>query len=345
MHISLIVPAPFATISGGYEYDRRMVAGLREAGHTVDVLELDGVFPRANDCARDAACRALDRLPSGTRCLIDGLALPAFVGLDDAIAVQGAVGLIHHPTMLETGLDAAHRAELHAIERRLMGRLRRIIVTSEATGESLVQMLGVDPTVVAIVVPGTDDMPRSTGSAGPTCEILAVGTLIPRKGHDVLLRALTRLPDLDWHLTIAGDAEADPVHARGLHALAEELGISQHVHFAGGVPRDAMEPLWQQADLFALATHHEGYGMAIAEALKRGLPVAITAGGAAAALVGPEAGVVCQPGETDQLSKALRRLIFSKDLRHDMADVAWQTGQTLPSWKAQIERFAAAITS
>ncbi len=104
-----------------------------------------------------------------------------------------------------------------------------------------------------------------------------------------------------------------------------------------------MGVLWQQADLFALATHYEGYGMAIAEALRHGLTVAITAAGAAAALVGPEAGVVCQPGDVDQLSKALRRLIFSRELRQDMADVAWQTGQTLPSWATQIERFTAAV--
>ena len=48
---------------------------------------------------------------------------------------------------------------------------------------------------------------------------------------------------------------------------------------------DALEALWQQADLFALATHWEGYGMVIAEALKRGVPVAVTDGGAAGKLV------------------------------------------------------------
>jgi glycosyltransferase involved in cell wall biosynthesis len=343
MHVSLIVPAPFDTISGGYEYDRRMVAGLLQAGHAVDVVELSGRHPRADDHARDAACSAMDRLPPGSRCVIDGLALPAFTGLDDSLAAQGAIGLIHHPTTLETGLDASQRAELHAIERRLLGRLGRVVVTSEATGENLVQAFGVDPARIAIVVPGTDDAPRNNGSGKPTCEVLSVGTLIPRKGHDVLLRALARLFDLDWHLTIAGGADADPVHAQAVRSLAEELGVSQHVTFVGGVPPTEMEPLWQHADLFALATHYEGYGMAIAEALKRGLTVAITAAGAAAALVGPEAGVVCQPGDVDQLSKALRRVIFSRELRKEMAEAAWQTGQTLPTWSTQIERFAAAI--
>lgn len=343
MHVSLIVPAPFETISGGYEYDRRMVAGLRGLGHVVDVVELPGRHPDADPAAQDAACAAIDRLPPGARCVIDGLALPAFAGLDDALAARGAIGLIHHPTALETGLGAAERTARQALERRLFGRLHRAIVTSEATGEGLAQTFGVDPARIAIVVPGTDDAPRSPGSTGTTCEILSVGTLIPRKGHDVLLRALGRLFDLDWHLTIAGSPDADPVHALGLRGLAEELGIGQRVMFAGAVAPAGLEPLWQHADLFALATHYEGYGMAVAEALRRGLPVAVTAGGAAAVLVGPEAGVVCQPNDHDQLSKALRRLIFSRELRREMAETAWQTGQALPSWAAQAQRFAAAL--
>ncbi len=53
------------------------------------------------------------------------------------------------------------------------------------------------------------------------------------------------------------------------------------MRFAGEVVGDALEALWQRADVFALATHWEGYGMAIAEALKRGVPVAVTDGGAA----------------------------------------------------------------
>lgn len=343
MHVSLIVPAPFDTVSGGYEYDRRMVAGLQALGHAVDVVALPGRHALPDATARDAACAAIDRLPAGTRCIVDGLALPAFAGLEDALAAAGAVGLIHHPTALETGRDAADRIALQATERRLFGRLARLVVTSETTGEALAREFGVDPARVAIVVPGTDDAPRSTGSDGPTCQVLSVGALIPRKGHDVLLRALARLFDLDWRLTIVGSPDPDPVHALGLRALVDELRIGQRVNFAGTLPPDALETLWRQADLFALATHYEGYGMAVAEALKRGLPVAVTAGGAAAVLVGPEAGIVCQPGDHDQLSKALRRLIFSRDLRREMAEVAWQTGQVLPSWRAQAERFAAAL--
>ena len=84
--------------------------------------------------------------------------------------------------------------------------------------------------------------------------------------------------------------------------------------------------------------------MVVAEALKRGLPVAVCSGGAAAALVAPEAGVICEPGDRVQLSKALRRLIFSPSLRAEMGEVAWQIGQKLPHWKTQAELLAASLS-
>lgn len=343
MHVTLLVPAPFNSLSGGYEYDRRMVDGLRALGRSVDVVELAGTHPLTDAIARDAACAAWDALPTDTRPIIDGLALPAFAGMDDALAARGAIGLIHHPTALETGLSDSDQAALHRLEQRLYAHLGRLIVTSEPTAERLIADFGTTPNRTHVVVPGTDDATRSPGSGRETCEILSVGALIPRKGHDILLRALARLFDLDWHLTIVGATGRDPVHATGLQALAEELGIARQVRFAGAISGADLEPLWQAADLFALASLFEGYGMATAEALKRGLPVAVTAVGAVPTLVSPEAGTISPPHDRDQLSKSLRRLIFGRELRGYMAEIAWQAGQTLPSWETQAALFAAAI--
>jgi glycosyltransferase involved in cell wall biosynthesis len=343
MHVSLIVPAPFDTISGGYGYDRRIVAELRKAGHQVEVIELPGVFPMVDDCARDAACAAWDRLPPETKPVIDGLAVPAFRGLEDAISARGPIGLIHHPVSLETGLNDAEQAVLGDVERRLFPHLKRLIVTSGTTAETLEARFHIPYDHIRIVVPGTDAALRCTGSDGPACEILSIGTVIPRKGHDVLLQALARLFDLDWHLTIAGALDRDLPHAQGLMALADELGIAPRVRFAGELVGEALEAAWRAADLFALATHYEGYGMAIAEALKRGLPVVVTAGGAAGALITPGSGCVCPVGDRDQVSKSLRRLIFGHDLRRSMAEQAWQIGQTLPTWETQAALFASAL--
>lgn len=338
MRIALLVPGPVTAISGGYGYDRRIVAELREAGHTVDVVELAGRHPVADDTARHSARAAWAALPPGTLPLIDGLGLPAFDGIID----RTAVGLIHHPTSMEAGLATDDAAWLAELEQRMFPALAGCIVTSPTTAETLAKDFGVAAGRIASVVPGTEAAPRSPGSGGPTCRILAIGTLIPRKGHELLLRALARLFDLDWHLTIAGGAP-DQVHAAHLANLAEDLSILQRVHFAGVATGEALEALWQQADVFALATEYEGYGMAIAEALKRGLPVAITKGGAAGALVPVEAGVVCEVGDLVTYSKALRRVIFDTELRAEMAQAAWQAGYSLPDWPTQGRAFADAL--
>jgi glycosyltransferase involved in cell wall biosynthesis len=343
MRIALLVPAPFATVSGGYAYDRRIVAGLREAGHDVAVVELTGRHPVPDPPAREAAEHALANVAADTRIVIDGLGLPSFGALAGVLAERGATALVHHPTAIETGRGDAERDELRRTECALLPRCRRAIATSVPTARQLTTDFGVESDRITVVVPGTDDAPRSTGSVDGTCHILSVGALIPRKGYDVLFRALVRLVDLDWKLTIAGSTNRDAAHATGLAALADELGIARRVRFAGETVDAALDLLWQSADMFASATYWEGYGMAIAEAIKRGLPVAVTAGGAATDLVAPSIGVTAPPGEPDVLSKAMRRIIFDVELRREMAEAAWHVGQTLPDWRGQAARFAEAL--
>src|SRR5690606_21102975 len=157
--------------------------------------------------------------------------------------------LIHHPTALEHGAPEPEREALRRIERALFPAMARLIATSQPTADGLVDAFCGDRLPVAVAGPGPDDAPRAHGSA-EGCRVISVGTLVPRKGHDTLLRALALLHDLDWSLVVVGAADRDPPHARGLLALAEELGITQRVRFAGEVRDAALEDEWAQADLF-----------------------------------------------------------------------------------------------
>ena len=312
-----------------------MAESLRALGWDVRVVELGGCLPDPDQAAIYAARTAWAALPPNCARLIDGLALPAF----DGLPLHQVTALIHHPAALEPGLQDETRQRLQSTEAAMFREVSRMVVTSDQTAERLAKQFGAPAEHIEVVIPGVDELPRSQGSGGPACQVLSVGALIPRKGHDMLLRALSRLFDLEWELTIAGSAERDPVHANGLHGLAEKLQVGRRVRFVAEVTNT----LWAGSDVFALTSHFEGYGLAIAEAMRRGLPVAVTEVGAVAGLVGPEAGVVCAPGDVDQYSKALRRLIFDRALVRDMAERAWQAGQLLPSWDDQAARMASAL--
>jgi glycosyltransferase involved in cell wall biosynthesis len=273
--------------------------------------------------------------PANAIQVIDGLALPTI----QPHRLPGAISLIHHPTALAR---AAEHDAIRAIERERLPHLRRIIATSAPIATRLTEEFGVDASRITTIPPGVPDVPRSLGSAPPSCAILSIGSLVPRKGHAVLLQALIRLFDLPWTLVIVGDPARDPAYAAALHSQLAESGFSARVRFAGSLDPLALEAEWQRADIFALATEWEGYSAPIAEALRRGLPIAVTAGGNAADLVTPEVGVVCTPGDVVGLSKSIRRQIFDTDLRMTMADAAWALGQTLPGWPAQAALFVEA---
>ncbi|MGH6916573.1 MAG: glycosyltransferase family 4 protein, partial [Geminicoccaceae bacterium] len=299
MQVHFVVPGPLDQRTGGYLYDKRIVLGLRARGTAVRVRELAGRFPLVDDAARDAAAAALDGMADGVP-VIDGLALPAFAGLRDRLH-KSWVALVHHPLALESGLAADQVETLARIEGRLLPSARRVIVTSPQTAADLAAYQ-VPPARVGVVLPGTDPAPLARGSGGPGLALLCVAALTPRKGHLVLLEALAELKDLDWHLTCVGSLERDPQTAQAVGAAIARFGLDARVSLVGEQDEAGLSPLYDRADLFVLASYHEGYGMVLAEALARGLPIVSTNVGAIPGTVPASAGTLVEPGDPAALA-------------------------------------------
>jgi glycosyltransferase involved in cell wall biosynthesis len=96
--------------------------------------------------------------------------------------------------------------------------------------------------------------------------------------------------------------------------------------------------------LFVLASHLEGYGMALAEAVARGIPVVSTTAGAIPETVPADAGVLVPPGDSRALMKALAALMDDRAAREQLAAGARAARKTLPTWSAAAQKFAAALS-
>jgi glycosyltransferase involved in cell wall biosynthesis len=274
--------------------------------------------------------------------LLDGLAFGAMPEVVHAHAGRlNLLALVHHPLAEETGLEPAQARRLRDSERRALAVARHVIVTSMATRDALAAY-GVTGGRISVVEPGTDRpaQVRLTREAGTPLELLCVAALVPRKGHATLFEALARLLDRDWRLACVGSAARDPATATALERQVAMLGLQTRVRFTGELAGQALWARYAAADLFVLATLHEGYGMVLAEALAFGLPIVSTTAGAVPDTVPRDAGMLVPPGNAESMSRAIARMLDDASLRARHAAAARRAAQALPTWHDASTRFA-----
>jgi glycosyltransferase involved in cell wall biosynthesis len=338
--VYFLIPGDPDRRTGGTIYDRRIMAGLIALGVAVALRRLDDAFPTPTSSALTQAHEALAALPNQALVVIDGLALGAMPEVAAAHRDRlRLIGLVHHPLALETGLEEAQRQRWYVSEREALRQVRQVIVTSPSTARALADY-DVPPERCAVVLPGVDPAPLATGSMGGELTWLCAASLTPRKGHAVLFRALARLRDRRWRLRCVGSDAHDPATAADLRALANQLDLSERIEWLGELETSALGTAYRQADGFVLASFHEGYGMVLAEALARGLPIISTTAGAIPDTVPPDAGLLVPPGDEAALAGALTCFLDEPGLRERLAAGACAARQTLPDWPTVSARFA-----
>ena len=342
--VAFAVPGDLATPTGGYAYDRRMIAELRELGWTVDVIDLGEGFPRPSSEIRASVQARLAIVPKGQPIVIDGLAF----GVLPEIAAQlrkrhPLIAIVHHPLALETGLSPAEAADLQVSELAALSAAARVVTTSATTARGLVADYGVSADRITVALPGADRVAQAHGSRDGIVRLLAVGSVVPRKGYDVLIAALATLAEFPWHLVIAGDRTRDPVTAERLDADIARHKLSDRITVLGAVPPERIAELYAAADLFVLASRFEGYGMVYSEAIMRGLPVVGTRAGAIPETVPAGAGVLVAADDAAALASALRRLIEDPDERSRCTAAARAAAERFPTWRESAKLFARAL--
>jgi glycosyltransferase involved in cell wall biosynthesis len=353
--INLVVSGDPNKPTGDYVYDRQILAGLDDLGWKSAVHSLDESFPRPTPAALRDARALLARLPSGALVVIDGQAL---AGLERALEPEAKrlnlAALVHHPLALETGIEPASATLLETAERNALALVRRVICPSQWTARTLAAQYRVPVAKIRVVEPGVDRrraQPKGHSGGAPhgfaggtdTLNLLCVGTLTPRKGHALLFEALAELRDRHWHLTCAGSITHDVATVAALEKQLDRLALRSRVSLLGNLDPEALERHYERADLFVLPSYLEGYGMALAEAVARGIPVVSTTGGAIPETVPAGASILVPPGDGRALAKALATLLDDAPARKKLAANARKARSTLPTWRGAAEKFAAGL--
>jgi len=350
--ITLVVPGPIDQRTGGYRYDACLLRELRALGHPVELVELPGAYPCPDEAARAHASGRLAALPDGSIVLVDALAgsvLPELMR-HEAQRLR-PVALVHHPLALETGLSEARAASLAGQEREALAAMRHVVCTSADTAGAL-DGYGVPPERITVAEPGTDPAPLARGRVGTDAgpfRLLCIATVTPRKGHTLLVEALARLrerrPALAWRLDLIGSLERAPDTVRTLREAIGAHRLDDAIALHGEQDDATIAASYARADGFVLASWHEGYGMVLAEALARGLPIVATRGGAIVDTVPGDAGLLVDTGDVSGLSGALETLLGDTARHRQLRAGARAARERLPRWTDTARRVSAALTS
>jgi glycosyltransferase involved in cell wall biosynthesis len=338
--VHIVVPEGIddpARPSGGNAYDRQVCRGLAALGWATHQHPIAGAWPRADAVGHAALARAVGRIPDGAVVLLDGLIASAAPEplvrqarrLRQVVLVHMPLG--HRPPDGEVGM-------VRARERAVLAAAAAVVTTSAWTRQLLQELYALPADRVHVAEPGVDAADLAPGTAAGDA-LLCVAAVTPDKGHDVLLDALATAADLSWRCACVGSLDRDPAFADGVRRRAQDGGLGDRVRFPGPRTGPELDRAYADADVLVLASRAETYGMVVAEALARGLPViAAEVGGVTEALGhgddGTPPGMLVAPDDPVALGAALRAWLGDADLRGRLRRAARERRASQRRWPA-----------
>jgi len=217
--------------------------------------------------------------------------------------------------------------------RQYLNMADHIVAVSRAAADFM--SLLVDYVPISVIPNGVDCelfMPRArehrTGK-----RILYVSRLVNRKGPHVLIRAfknvLAEIPDAE--LVIVGEGYLKPV----LEMMRYDLGLGESVKFLGDIGSGALAQTYSSSDVFVLPSlHAESFGMVLLEAMASEVPViASRTGGVPEVVTDNKEGILVKPGDEEELSEALMRLLTNEGERLEMGKAGRKKAVSEYDWK------------
>jgi len=181
-----------------------------------------------------------------------------------------------------------------------------------------------------------DDLRAAIGIPATGFAILSVGRLVPEKGIDTLIRAVRKANDPRMSLVVAGNGPDE----RRLRHLAQKLGVP--LQLAGDVPEARLADLYVAADVFALLSEHEPWGVVVNEAAASGLPLVLSERVGAAWDLLADNGILVPAGDVAAAAEALGRLAADPKVRERMGR---RSRELVRGWDydSSVENFVAAV--
>jgi len=347
MKVGLVIPGSLDFPSGGFLYDRQVVAALRRAGDEVDVISLPWDAYAVNITHNlDPRLRARLRSWRGDLLLQDELAHPSLLLVNHGLRRAGSiptVSIVHHLRSSER-LGSIARAASLAVERAYLRSVDAFVFNGRSTRQAVEKLTG-EAARGIVAAPGGDRLgcgvmeeeAAARSSEDGALRVLFVGNLIPRKGLLDLLGALAAIPRNAWSLTVAGSRGVDPAYARQVERFVDHHGLGPNVVMKGHVEDAELARQMRAAHVLAVPSEYEGFGIAYLEAMGFGVvPIGSSAGGAAEVIENGRSGFLVGPGDRQALSRILRDLAADRSALKSLALDALRRYRQFPGWEQRM---------
>jgi glycosyltransferase involved in cell wall biosynthesis len=329
--------------SGGNVYDRRLIGGLAGRGWTVREHAVFGDWPYPDGGARADLAGTLAALPDGALVVLDGLIASAVPEVLAPHRDRLRLVVLMHMPLGQTGGPEVRAREGDALRAAIA-----VVTMSRWCADLLIDLYDLPADRIHLAAAGVDLAPLAPGTASGA-RLLCVAAITAHKGHDVLVRALSLIPEVPWTCVCVGTLDREPAFCGELRRQAAQWGIADRLRFPGAHAHTAMEQFYAEADLLVLPTWGETYPLVVGEALAHGTPVVASAvGGLPEALGrapnGQRPGILVPPGDAPALADALRRWLEDPVLRASLRRSALGRRASLRRWGSTARVFADVLT-